>query len=195
MLIFMGIIWTDVCARWSCIPKSRFYCTISCAGVSNIFDIMRHLYKIIFIGFLWSLCSFYPSTVLGVFSYGVSSGWFSVCPSFLLVHVALWYPLTTLYPCVLQYTVGFNFDSYSFPVVASPPCFFWYPMFSVLVCSARILSVYASCLMVLVSWLSTSFSKFVDMARLSSALNILYCIVMAMLASWNLAWIVLMYCS
>ena len=51
--IWLGIVWTDVCDRCSCIR------TIYCVGVANIFDIMGHLYNIILIGFPWYLCSYH----------------------------------------------------------------------------------------------------------------------------------------
>ena len=49
VLIFMGIFWSDVCDRCSCICKSSFYCTICCLGVEDIVDIIRHWYNIILI--------------------------------------------------------------------------------------------------------------------------------------------------
>ena len=51
--IWLGIVWTDVCDRCSCIR------TIYCVGVANIFDIMGHIYNIILIGFPWYLCSYH----------------------------------------------------------------------------------------------------------------------------------------
>ena len=52
----------------------------------------------------------------------------------------------------------------------------------VLICSVKILFVSDRCLMVLVSWVSISFSGFVAMTRLSSASSISSCALMDMLS-------------
>ena len=56
---------------------------------------------------------------------------FTICPTFLLVHVTLVCSLTTLYTCTQQYLVVSKFDSWLFPVLACLPCFFWCPQFDV----------------------------------------------------------------
>ena len=65
----------------------------------------------------------------------------------------------------------------------------------VLIFSLFILLVFASCLMVLVSWVITYFSEFMVMDRFSDASEISSFIVMVVLAPWKLAWVALMCCS
>ena len=129
---------------------------------------------------------------------------FSIGPSFLLVNVMMVSPLTTLYPCVKQYPFVFNFYSWLFPVFSCPPYFFWCPLFDingafvairVLIFSITILFVSDSCLMLIVIWVSTSFSEVMSIARLFSAATILSWIMMAMSNPWNPTWVTLMHYS
>ena len=112
--------------------------------------------------------------------------------------------LANLHPCIQKYYVGYNFALYSFPVVACPPYFCWCPPFDakreffsvwVLIWSIKKNSVSSRCLMVLVIWVSKSFSGVLSISKLSSASEIFSFVVMDVLVPWNPAWFSLMYFS
>ena len=108
----MVIICPDVCVRFSCIRKFRFYCTIYFVGVANSVEIMGHVY--ITLVLLDCTNPYDPANhpLFLVFTLIFPDlVYFYMWPSFLLVNVTLLCPPTNLYPCIQQYPVGSNFDS------------------------------------------------------------------------------------
>ena len=68
--------WPRFCDRFSCIRNYRFYCYIYCVGEAEIVEIIVHIYNISLIGLPQYLCSWYLSTVIVAYYYGVGSGLF-----------------------------------------------------------------------------------------------------------------------